>query len=106
MSRVVPSHTFHLSFMVSMILLAVTVTVWCTAWFASKRFHERQREVEQNKMKKTVITVLGMILSMLIYSRAHRFVKAKLAKYVGYEAPEISRGDRGPRARALSALYR
>ena len=33
-------------------------------------------------------------------------VKAKLAKYVGYEAPEISRGDRGPREHALSALYR
>ena len=106
MSRVVPSHTVHFSFMVSLILLAVTVTVWCTAWFASKHFHERQREVEQNKMKKTVITVLAMMLSMLIYSRAHRFVKAKLAKYVGYEAPEISRGDRGPRDRALSALHR
>ena len=89
-----------------MILLAVTVTVWCTAWFASKRFHERQREVEQNKMKKTAITVLAMMLSMLIYSRAHSFVKAKLSKHVGYEAPEISRGDRGPRERAISARYR
>ena len=54
-----------------------------------------------------VYAMTKVLADKILTIRLHGgLVKAKLAKYVGYEAPEISRGDRGPRERAISARYR
>ena len=107
MSVVTQPKSFHVSFMVfAMILCATSTIVWCAAWFASKQFQERQRELENSGAKKTIITVISTIIAALFCQRAKGIWKTMMARNAGYESPEITSGKGGPIARARSAIVR
>ena len=98
--------SFHVSPMVfAMVLGAASAVIWCAAWYASKRYQERQRELEHSYTKKTIITIISTILAVLIFQQTRKAIIG-LKRRFSESGPTLNYGsvNDNPRSRARCAM--
>ena len=104
MSIVKEQRPYHVPILLVLIALSATsIVVLCAVWYASKKFQERQRELENLFYKRTIITIILTVISGLLFERLRTLMKKWNARNTGFAFEPRAGG--GARERGRCALY-